>query len=186
MTIYHGDKLPPLYVGSTTSERLSSGYHGSVRSQEFGATWKHELESRPNLFETHEISKHATRQEALDEEETLQRLFDAVKSDAFINMAYARGGFINKGYWTEEERAKMRKPHKISEDGKKRQLERAARNIGRKNTPETIEKMRLAALNRKKAPPVTAETRAKLSASITAAHAKRKAAKSAQKQSEGA
>jgi hypothetical protein len=107
MTIYHGSRLPPLYVGSTTSKRLSNGYHGSVRSQQFGSTWKQELQDHPELFETHEIDTYPTRQEALGAEEALQRLFNAVKSDVFINMAYARGGFINPGKWSDEVKAKM-------------------------------------------------------------------------------
>jgi hypothetical protein len=141
-------------------------------------TWKQELHDHPELFETRVLSTHQTRDAALNKEIEIQKMFDVVTSPMFANAAFARGGFVNRGYWTEEEKARMSvsaKNRKMTPEGIVRQQEAHKRiHIGRKNTPETCERMRLAALNRKKAPPVTDETRAKLSASLTSMWQKRK------------
>jgi len=164
LTIYDGDKLPPFYIGSTSAERVERGYHGSVRGLQHGAAWKQELTERPELFDTIILSEHPTREEALAEEQRLHVKHDVVRDPRFINTATARGGFINRGYWTEEEKARMRKPHTMTPEGAQAQLKRAARTRGRKNTPQTIERMRQAALTRKKAPPMSDATREKLKA----------------------
>lgn len=175
LTIYDGDKLPPFYIGSTSQRRIDSGYLGSVRGVEYGAIWKEEITCSPELFDVVILSEHSTREEALVEEQRLHVKHDVVRNPQFINTATARGGFINRGYWTEEEKQRMRKQHVISHETRRIMAENTRRiHIGRKNTPETIERMRQAALTRKKAPPQTAEHRAKVSAAITASWARRK------------
>lgn len=173
LTIYDGDKLPPFYIGSTSAERVEHGYHGSVRGLKHGDAWKQELAQHPELFDTIILSKHPTRNEALDEEQRLHVKHNVVRDARFINTATARGGFINRGYWTEEEKQRMRKPHVITEEGKAKQAARAARTKGRKNTPETLERMRQAALNR------SPELSAKYSAAQKAAWVNRRAAQGA-------
>jgi hypothetical protein len=107
LTVYSGDKLPAFYIGSTTAERIASGYHGSVRSSVYRDVWASELKEHPELFETRVLTKHETRNESLDEEERIQKLFDVVRSSLFVNKAYARGGFINPGSFSDEVRAVM-------------------------------------------------------------------------------
>lgn len=107
LTTYSGDKFPSFYIGSSTLERVESGYHGSVRSQKYRALWEGELKDNPHLFQTAIVSIHENRNESLIAEEALQRFHNAVKSPCYVNMAYARGGFINPGKWSDETRAKM-------------------------------------------------------------------------------
>ena len=167
LTTYSDDKLPRFYIGSSTKTRVENGYHGSVRSQKYRALWESELTAHPELFSTAILSEHDSRDESLEAEEAFQMLHNAVKSPDYINMAYARGGFINSGpeAYTPEVKAKMR----AAKLGKKLSVEHIANviaaNTGRKNTPEQKERMRQAALTRKKAPPVSDETRKKLSES---------------------
>jgi hypothetical protein len=177
LTIYDGDKLPPFYIGSTSVERVKRGYHGSVRGQEFGAAWKQELVEHPELFDTIVLSEHPTRAEALNEEQRLHLKHEVVRDPRFINTATARGGFINRGYWTEEEKQRMSvsaKNRKMTPEGIAAQKAAHARiHNGRKNTEETKERMRQAALNR------SPELSAKYSAAQKAAWVRRKAAQGA-------
>ena len=177
LTTYLGDKLPRFYIGSTTAQRFATGYHGSVRSQKWGALWKEELEKNPHLFTSVKIFDHATRNEALIEEENLQRFFDAVRSPDFVNMAYARGGFINPGTegYTQEVRARMRAAKLGKKQSSEHVAKRVAKQIGTKRTPEQIENIRRGALNRKHQPSPSLETREKLRKAITEAWKKRKA-----------
>lgn len=110
LTIYSGEKLPPFYIGSTYKDRLGKGYHGSVKSKKYQSIWENEIKSNPHLFETRILSSHADREDALKKEEEIQKLFDVVRSPLFINMAYARGGFIKpKGPQSQETREKISK-----------------------------------------------------------------------------
>jgi len=177
LTIYDGDKLPPFYIGSTSAERVENGYHGSVRGLEYGAAWKQELAAKPELFDTIVLSEHTTREEALIEEQRLHVKHNVVRDPRFINTATARGGFINRGYWTEEEKQRMSvaaKNRKLNpENEARRSAKISAIHTGRKNTPETLERMRQAALNR------SPELSAKYSAAQKAAWVRRRAAQGA-------
>jgi hypothetical protein len=119
LTVYSGEKLPPFYIGSTTEERLAKGYHGSIRSVKYRLVWEHEIKFHPDLFETRILSTHSDREEALAKEEEIQKLFDVVRSPLFANMAYARGGFINPGSFSNETRAKMSASAKAWRRGEK-------------------------------------------------------------------
>jgi hypothetical protein len=88
ITEYFGDKLPSKYIGSSSIERVKSGYRGSVSSKKWKDIWKKELCESPNLFSTTIISIHDTREEALSQELKLQRLFDVVKSSEWINESF--------------------------------------------------------------------------------------------------
>ena len=107
LTIYEGDKLPPFYIGSTSAKRISTGYKGSVRSKKFRDIWENEVKNHPDLFDVIVLSEHTTRDEALIEEERLQKKHKVVTSEMFINCGLARGGFVNPGFFTDEQRAKM-------------------------------------------------------------------------------
>ena len=90
------------------------------------------------------MSEHKTADEALQAENDLQRLFNAIRSDTFINMAYACKGFVNQvGSWSEDVKEKMRKPKNMTNEGR---ALRASLNksihIGRKRSEETKAKMR--------------------------------------------
>lgn len=65
LTIYRGDKFPPLYIGSTSIKRLNEGYIGSVKSVKYQKLWKQEQKQNPDLFETKILSTYFTREEAL-------------------------------------------------------------------------------------------------------------------------
>lgn len=107
LTVYSGDKLSAFYIGSTTADRIASGYHGSVRSSAYRDVWTSELKEHPEFFESRVLTTHETRDESLLEEERIQKMFDVVRSPVFMNMSYARGKFINPGKWSEETKAKM-------------------------------------------------------------------------------
>jgi hypothetical protein len=47
LTIYSGNKLPPFYIGSTSVNRISNGYHGSVSSKRYKSIWLEELKTNP-------------------------------------------------------------------------------------------------------------------------------------------
>ena len=92
LTIYRGNKnkMPPLYIGSTSIKKLNTGYHGSVSSKKWKETWKSELKDNSHLFETKIVCTHSTRQEALDKEYKLQVALDILKKpEMYINRAVA-------------------------------------------------------------------------------------------------
>lgn len=96
-TVYSGNKLPRYYIGSSSVEKVKSGYRGSVCSKQFKNLWKEELQCSPEHFRTFIISRYGTRKEALASELLYQIAFDVVKSEHYINKAYACKGFINEG-----------------------------------------------------------------------------------------
>jgi hypothetical protein len=56
LTEYLGNKILPFYIGSTSAERLASGYRGSVRSQKWGAAHrgkKHSEETKARMSAAH-------------------------------------------------------------------------------------------------------------------------------------
>lgn len=97
LTIYHGNKLPPFYIGSTSSKILSSGYNGSVCSVKYKDVWKEERKLNPHLFKTRIISTHMNRQDAYSKEEKLQKHLDVVRSPLYINCSFAIERFDNTG-----------------------------------------------------------------------------------------
>jgi hypothetical protein len=114
LTTYSGDKLPPLYIGSTSVEKINKGYHGSVESKKYKEIWLSELSENPHLFQTKILTTHSTREEALEEEVRYQLEHDVVRSPEYINMAVANKKFIFVDY-DDSEYIK-----KISEAGRKR------------------------------------------------------------------
>ena len=114
LTVYSGTKLPPLYIGSTSVQKIEEGYHGSVSSKKYRDIWIKELIENPHLFETQILTTHSTREEAFEEEVRYQIEHDVIKSAEYINMAVAKKKFIFVDYNDPEYRKKL------SESAKKR------------------------------------------------------------------
>ena len=89
ITHYSGDKMPQNYIGSSTVEKVNNGYHGSIRSKKYRTIWESELKEHPELFNTTIISYHYTGRDSLWKELQLQRMFNVVKNNLFVNMSYA-------------------------------------------------------------------------------------------------
>lgn len=130
ITHYHGSLFPNNYIGSSSINKIEEGYRGSVKSKKYKKLWEQELRVNPHLFETLIISTHYTKQEALYKELILQKMFNVVKSDLFVNLSYAApNGFFgmdvsgknNPNYenkWNEDKRkhlSDIRKSNKMKE-----------------------------------------------------------------------
>lgn len=94
ITKYLGILMPPNYIGSSSIQRVVNGYHGSVRSKKWQLIWENELSQHPDKFVTEIISTHSSREEALQEELKIQKKFNVVLSEDWVNEAYAQ----SKGY----------------------------------------------------------------------------------------
>lgn len=90
LTVYYGNKLPTFYIGSTTENKINSGYRGTVTSKKYKQIWKKELKENPHLFKTFIVSKHKTRKECLEKELFFQKKLSVVKSELYINLSYAQ------------------------------------------------------------------------------------------------
>ena len=110
-TTYSGTLLPPNYIGSSSVDNvLNKDYHGSVASKRYKSIWLSELKLHPELFSTVIISYHDTRSNATHKEYHLQMIFNVVKSDLFINRAYASvNGWCDTIYTDEEKEATAKK-----------------------------------------------------------------------------
>lgn len=93
LTTYKGNKMPPFYIGSSSMEKVASGYCGSVKSATYHDTWKQELQHNKGLFETKVISVHDTREDALKRENQLHKTLRVVGNPLYINKATAAGSF---------------------------------------------------------------------------------------------
>lgn len=156
LTTYRGNKLPPFYIGSSTVDRIASGYNGSVQSKMYGRTWRRERTLNPHLFVTRILSTHTTREESIAREAQLHRHFNVHSNSMYCNRAVASltgKGFVHTSgkdspafgkKWSAERRAKLSaskrgKPHNRS-DVLKEKL-RAA-HVGKKLSPHHIERLR--------------------------------------------
>jgi len=136
LTIYSGDKLPPFYIGSTFVSKIDRGYRGSVTSKKYKSLWDEELKNSPANFQTVILSRFNNRKSAFDEEVRLQKMFDVVKSDLFINKSIA----APNGFFGPSQRGvKKTKEHseKISNALK-----------GKSKSEEAKKNLRIAQLNR--------------------------------------
>lgn len=147
LTTYSGNKLPPLYIGSTSVKRINKGYRGTVSSKKYRDIWESELIENPHLFETKILTTHSSREEALEEEMRLQELHDVVNSDLYVNMAIANKKFIFCDYNDPEYRKKQSESHKdikLSDEHKKNiseaQKKRYENQEARKKTSEAQKK----------------------------------------------
>ena len=119
LTVYSGNKLPPLYIGSTSVKNIEEGYHGSVSSKKYKQIWLSELSENPHLFETKILTTHSTREEAFEEEVRYQIEHNVVKSPEYINMAVANGKLMCNDYNDPKRNRKISEVHK----GKKKSEE---------------------------------------------------------------
>ena len=96
--------MPANYIGSSSVDKvLNKNYHGSVASKRYKAIWLSELLLHPELFSTVIVSYHDTRSNATYRELQIQRTLNVVKSDLFINRAYASiNGYGDTTYTSEE------------------------------------------------------------------------------------
>jgi len=170
LTVYTGNKLPPFYIGSTSVDSvINKGYRGSVQSEKYKSIWKQELYDHPDLFKTSILTRHETRQEAMEREIVFQEAFSVASNPMYINMAHANGKFFNVGPRSPETKAKQ----SAAQTGKKRgphspetKAKIGAANKGKKLGPQSPEhKAKVAAGNtgKNRSP----ETRAKQSAART-------------------
>jgi hypothetical protein len=100
LTVYSGNKLPPFYIGSGTTQKImrrKNPYRGTVASDLYEDMWKLELKQNPQLFKTIIISYHLDRKEAYSKEESFQRTLDVIHNPMYINQSYANGGFSMSG-----------------------------------------------------------------------------------------
>ena len=160
LTVYTGNKLPPFYIGSTSVDNISKGYRGSVLSKKYKSIWKQELSDHPDLFETIILTRHETRQEALDKEIIFHEAFSVARNPMYINMAHANGKFFTSGPPTPETKVKIG----VANTGKKRSPEAiaktAAAHTGQKRSSESKAKMSAAKTGKKRSPEAIAKTAA--------------------------
>jgi hypothetical protein len=138
LVTYSGSLLPPKfkdstitptkYIGSGFVNKIFNGYRGSVGSAKYARIWKQELKENPHLFHLEFISFHDNRQDALMEENLVQRDLNVIKSENYVNLSYANGDFICNGH-TEESKKRMQiaaknRPLPTEETRKKLQLSR--------------------------------------------------------------
>jgi hypothetical protein len=90
LTIYHGNKLPTFYIGSTLIEYVEKGYHGSVKSKKYKEIYKKEIVHNKHLFKTVIIKKYHSRKYAMYREKILQQKLNVVKSEMYMNMSIAK------------------------------------------------------------------------------------------------
>lgn len=89
LTEYKGTLLPSYYVGSSSVDRVESGYRGSVKSKQYKDIWESELISNSDMFVTSILSYHQTRKDALECELQYQLQHDVVRNPLYINKSLA-------------------------------------------------------------------------------------------------
>ena len=116
-------------------DKINKGYRGSVDSKKYKSIWKQELYDHPDLFKTIILTRHETRQEAMEREIVFQEAFSVARNPMYINMAHANGKFFTSGPQSPETKAKM----SAAQTGKKQSPEHtakiAAANTGKKRGP---------------------------------------------------
>ena len=158
LTHYTGVKLPQFYIGSSTKDKITAGYNGSVKSKKWKSIYELEQKTNKQLFKTRILSYHTTKIEALQEELRLQKLHKVVSNSKYFNEAYATiNGFFGRDVSgtlhpmygkTHSEKTKKswsekRKGAKVSEATKKRLSEIQKGRPGKPHTEATKEKLRL-------------------------------------------
>ncbi len=145
LTVYSGIFMPRCYIGSSNITKIKNGYHGTVRSQKYRHIWRDELKNNPNLFKTRILSTHNTRESAFIEEARIQKKFNVIRSDRFINLSIA----TSNGFFGPSQKGVLK-----TEEHK---LKIAAANIGKKKSKRHIKNLRIAWLRR----PATTEAHRK-------------------------
>lgn len=120
LTIYRGNRLPPFYIGSSSIDKVKSGYNGSVTSKAYGRIWRSERENNKHLFKTVILKTFESRKDATRAEARLQEARKVVTSPLYVNLALAKpNGFFGNGS-RGEAHPTHRKNYKPSEETRKR------------------------------------------------------------------
>lgn len=151
LTIYRGNTLPPFYIGSTSIERISNGYRGSVESREYKKLWKYEIKNNPHLFKTVIISTHYTRKEAACKEEFFHKSLNVVPNQLYVNKAFFNTKSNHLVYIPSDETKRKWSEAKLG----KKQTEEHIRNkvksrSGYTHSDQTKSKMSMASLGKPK------------------------------------
>lgn len=162
---YTGSKLPPFYVGSSSVEKVNSGYMGSISSKKYKHHFRKERITNPELFSIEILSMHNTRKAALAAEHEYQVKHSVVKSELYMNEACASpdgyfgrdvSGELNPFYGrthSPETLEKMRKPKTTTSKMKKPKSEEHRAKIAasaRDNAILGADKIRLSKLGKKR------------------------------------
>lgn len=86
-TEYLGNNLPRYYIGSSSVEKIKSGYYGSVSSLKYKKIWENEDKS---LFKVEILEVFDSRKKALQRELEIQKELNVVESNEYVNMSYAQ------------------------------------------------------------------------------------------------
>ena len=163
-TTYSGTLLPQNYIGSSSVDNvIVKKYHGSVKSARYKDIWLSELQLHPELFSTSIVSLHDTRSNATHKELQVQKLFNVVKSDLFINRSYASiNGFGDTTFTPEEKEATSKKMSVTRKGVPKSEETKSRMSAASKGVPKPPEQSaRMSALHKGKT--ISAEQREKLS-----------------------
>jgi len=87
LTFYSGNKLPPFYIGYTSVKQIDKGYRGTITSERYKKIWKQELKDHPELFRSHILTYHKTKEEAKKKETYFQRYYNVHTNTMYINCA---------------------------------------------------------------------------------------------------
>src|ERR1035437_2596711 len=137
LTTYFGSKLPMFYIGSTSVEKVKSGYHGSVMSKDYKSIYESELKQNPQLFKTKILRTFYIRGDAFDHEAKLQRFYKVDKSNMYFNKAIAKRKFNMQGLkHSDETKCKMRKSHQGKNFTQEHKDNLNKTKIGRKHRSE--------------------------------------------------
>jgi hypothetical protein len=97
LTIYYGTLLPRRYIGSSRIEKIMKGYNGSIKSKKWSKIFSIEQRNNKHLFKTRVLSVHKTRIEATKQELFIQKKYDVVKNEKYINESFASpNGFFGR------------------------------------------------------------------------------------------
>ena len=141
LTIYTGNKMPMFYIGYSTVQKVETGYGGSVSSKEFRCIWILERKQNPYLFKTIILTRHVSREEAIEREFRFQKSLRAHTSPMYINRGLSNGKFRHDRVVSLETRKKLSaslKGKKLSQEHKEK-IRIAA--TGRRASEETKQKM---------------------------------------------
>jgi hypothetical protein len=78
------------YIGSTSIDKINSGYIGSVKSKEYKNIFQKEKQEFPHLFKTKIIFVCESRETALHKELKFQQHLNVVKSSMYMNKSLAK------------------------------------------------------------------------------------------------
>jgi hypothetical protein len=78
------------YIGSTSLDKINSGYIGSVKSRKYKDIFLHEKKYNKHLFKVSIVKKFSSREQALECELKLQQKLNVVRSSMYINKSLAR------------------------------------------------------------------------------------------------